>query len=124
MSPIERNRLLKELDRFERQHALVAAIAVRTDDERQRDLIQLRRELAECIARVGEAGEQYYRGLAEQARLAEFRSLFSKMRATTAAHQANWPAIKLLEASAEYRKSAQAVTDAIKAFIAWVRKDA
>ena len=122
MTALGRSRLLQEVDRFERQHALIAAIALRADDERQRDLIQLRRELAECIARVGQLGEQYYRGGADQARLAEFRSIFSKMRATTAAPQANWPAIKLSEGGDDYRRSSQAVNEAIKGFIAWVRK--
>jgi hypothetical protein len=120
----DRSRLLEEVDRLEQQHSRVAEIAVRTDDNRQRDLIQLRRQLAECIARVGEAGERYFRGQPDQSRMAEFRSLFSTMRAKTAAHQANWPAVKLTEGSNDYARSAQGVNDAIKGFIAWVRRTA
>jgi hypothetical protein len=116
--------LLHEVDRLEQQHFRVAEIAVRTDDNRQRDLIQLRRQLAECIARVGEAGQRYFRGQSDQSRMAEFRRLFSTMRARTATHQANWPAIKLAEGGDDYARSAQAVNEAIKGFIAWVRRAA
>jgi hypothetical protein len=56
--------------------------------------------------------------------MAEFRSLFSTMRAKTAAHQANWPAVKLAEGSNDYARSAQGVNEAIKGFIAWVRRTA
>jgi hypothetical protein len=56
--------------------------------------------------------------------LAEFRSLFSTMRAKTAAHQANWPAVKLADGGDSYGRSAQGVNEAIKGFIAWVRRAA
>jgi hypothetical protein len=119
-----RSQVLKEVDHLENVQAELSAISSRTDDNRQRDLIQLRRQLAECIARVGEAGERYFRGQSDQTRMAEFRSLFSTMRAKTAAHQANWPAVKLAQGSDDYGRSAQAVNEAIKAFITWVRRAA
>jgi hypothetical protein len=112
------------MDGLEQHHTRVAEIAIRTDDNRQRDLIQLRRQLAECIARVGEAGERYFRGQSDKTRMAEFRSLFSTMRAKTAAHQADWPAVKLSEGSNDYGRSAQGVNEAIRGFIAWVRRTA
>lgn len=122
MTAADRSRLLHEADHLEQQHFRVAEIAVRTDDNRQRDLIQLRRQLAESIARVGEAGERYFRGQPDQSCMAEFRSRFSTMRAKTAAHQANWPAVKLADGGDDYGRSALAVNEAIKGFIAWVRR--
>lgn len=122
MTVTQRKALLNQVDRLERQAAEVAAVAARTDDDRGRDLIQLRRELADCMARAGELGEQYYRSHADQSHLTEFRNLFSAMRAKIAAHQANWPAFKMREAGDDYRRSIQVVDEAFKAFIAWVRK--
>ena len=122
MTAPDRHALLEEVDRLERLHMQISQIATRTDDERQRNLIQLRRQLAEQIARVGAVSEDFFRSAQDESKLAQFRKQFSDMRAKTAMHQASWPAFRLSEASEEYRKSSQGVTEAIRAFIDWARR--
>ena len=122
MSAADRQALLDEVGRLERLHAQIAQIAMRTDDQRQRNLIQLRRQLAEQIGRVGALSEEFFRSARDESKLGQFRQQFSDMRAKTAMHQANWPAFRLVEASDEYRKSSQAVTESIRAFIDWARR--
>jgi CRP-like cAMP-binding protein len=121
MTSVSRAELLNELKQLEQLQGQIADIATRTDEERLRDLIQLRRRLSEQMARVGELSERFFRDGHDTNRAAELRTHFSNMRAKTAAHQANWPAFKLEEASDDYRQSARAVNEAIQGFVAWLR---
>lgn len=121
MAKTDGTELLKQIDQLERVQGEIAAIAKRTDEGRLRELVQLRRKLADQMGKVGALGEEYFRGIADQAQLGQFRALFSNMRSRTATHQANWPAINLEQAGGGYRQSAQAVNEAIQEFIAWAR---
>ena len=117
-----RAEVLKELSRLEQVQAELAGIASRTDAERARDLIRLRRLLSEQIGRTGQVAERYFVAASDPGLTMEFRSHFSKMRSCAATHQANWPAVRLAEADEDYQRSARAVREANRAFVAWMRK--
>jgi transposase len=110
-----------EIDRLEKVQAELAAIANRTDEERKRELIGLRRKLSEQIARVGEVAERFFSQANNPELVKEFRRNSTNMRSKAASHQANWPAIRLDEADEEYQRSARTVRDANRALVAWIR---
>jgi transposase len=110
-----------EIDRLEKVQAELAAIANRTDEERKRELIGLRRKLSEQIARVGEVAERFFSQANNPELVKEFRRNSTNMRSKAASHQANWPAIRLDEADEEYQSSARTVRDANRALVAWIR---
>ena len=116
-----RRQLLSEVDHLEKVQAELAAISARTDDERLRELIHLRRRLSEQIARVGKVAEEHFEAMGDPALVQEFRAHFTNMRSKAATHQANWPAVRLNEADEEYKQSARAVREANKAFVTWMR---
>lgn len=113
--------ILRELALLEGVQGRLATIASRTDDQRRHELIALRRELSLQIAQVGRVADAIFAATdAETAR--EYRTRFSRMRSAAAMHQANWPAVRLGEAVDEYRKSALAVREANRDFVAWTRE--
>jgi len=112
--------LVRELSVLEAVQAELAGIADRTDDARRHDLIQLRRQLALQIAKVGQLAEPIF-AATEAGTAHEYRSRFSRMRSAAALHQANWPAVRLGEDIEQYRASAVGVRQANKEFVAWVR---
>jgi len=116
-----RSEVLNEVDHLEKVQAELAAIASRTDDERLRELINLRRRLSEQIARVGKVAERYFEGSGTPDLVHEFRTRFTNMRSKAATHQANWPAVRLNETDEHYPQSARAVREANRAFVAWMR---
>ena len=93
-----RDQVLKEVDYLEKVQADLAAISKRTDEERLRELIHLRRRLSEQIARVGKVAERYFEESGAPDRVQEFRTHFTSMRSKAATHQANWPAVRLNQA--------------------------
>lgn len=109
-----------EVAHLEKVQADLAAISGRTDEERLRELIHLRRRLAEQIARVGKVAEAYFEASGDSALVQEFRTHFTNMRSKAATHQANWPAVRLNDADEQFRQSARAVREANKAFVAWI----
>lgn len=113
--------ILRELTALERVQARLATIATRTDDQRRHDLIELRRELSQQIAKVGRVADPIFAS-ADMETAREYRARFSRMRSAAAIHQANWPAVRLGEAADAYRKSALAVREANRDFVAWVRE--
>lgn len=117
-----RNDVLKEVDHLERVQAELAEISRRTDDERLRELIQLRRRLSEQIARVGKIAERYFEESGAPDLVQEFRKHFTNMRSKAATHQASWPAVRLNEADEQYQQSSRAVREANKAFVSWIRR--
>jgi hypothetical protein len=112
--------LTHELIALEAVQAKLAGIANRADEGRRHDLIRLRRELALQIVAVGKIAEPIF-GAAEPGLAQDYRNTFSRMRSTTALHQANWPAVRLGEDMGPYQASALDVNEANKAFVAWVR---
>ena len=114
--------IASELDILEKVQTDLATIALRTDDRRRQDLIELRRQLSQQIAEVGRLAEPV--SSPAGADLAPtYRSLFSKMRSMAAIHQAKWPAVRLGEGDSakEYSQSAVGVREANKEFVAWMR---
>lgn len=116
-----RAQLREELAQLTRVQASLASIASRTDDERRAELIQLRRELAQRIASIGQAAERFFEAGGDRELMRKFRLHYSEMRSKAAAHQADWPAVTLNVADDEYQRSARAVREANKAFCAWIR---
>jgi hypothetical protein len=117
-----RAEVLEELSRLERVQADLAGVASRTDSDRALDLIRLRRVLSEQIGRIGQIAERYFEEAGDAALTQQFRNNFSAMRSSAATHQANWPAVRLAEAGEEYQRSARAVREANRAFVAWMRE--
>lgn len=110
-----------ELQALERVHSDLASIATRDDDRRRHDLIELRRRFSQQMAEVGRLADPLFEAASDPALRQTYRDHFSRLRSLAAAHQANWPAVRLDEATDEYRRSAKAVTEAHREFIAWMR---
>lgn len=117
----DRATIESELTRLEKVQADLASIASRTDDERKRELIELRRQLSVQIAAVGRAADDFFAANTDEETARTYRSKFSRMRSAAALHQASWPAARLGEAVGEYRTSAMGVREANREFIAWAR---
>jgi hypothetical protein len=94
----------------------VAAVSDRKDAGRKTDLVKARRLMAEQLGVVGLLIENEP-GLADRPgdKSAVTRQ-FSAMRAQLAVHQANWPAVRIDDDPAAYRRSALAVRDKVSAF--------
>ena len=116
-------RIASELDILEKVQTDLATIALRTDDRRRQDLIELRRQLSQQIAEVGRLAEPVFSSAAGADLAPTYRSLFSKMRSMAAIHQAKWPAVRLGEGDTakEYSQSAVGVREANREFVAWMR---
>ena len=116
-------RIASELDILEKVQSELATIALRTDDRRRQDLIELRRQLSHQIAEVGRFAEPVFNSDAAADLAQTYRRLFSKMRSMAAIHQAKWPAVRLGDADTakEYSQSAVGVREANKEFVAWMR---
>ena len=115
--------IASELDILEKVQNDLASIALRTDDRRRQDLIELRRQLSHQITEVGRFAEPVFSSDAGAELAPIYRRLFSKMRSMAAIHQAKWPAVRLGEADSakEYSQSAVGVREANKEFVAWMR---
>ena len=113
--------ILSAVNALEQVQADLAAISARTDERRRHDLIDLRRQLSLHIAEVGRITEPWF-GEADAELAQTYRTKFSRMRSAAAMHQANWPAVRLDQADAEYQRSVLAVRDANRDFVAWVRQ--
>jgi hypothetical protein len=113
--------VLRAVTALEQVQAELAAISARTDERRRHDLIDLRRKLSLHIAEVGRIAEPHF-AKADPEVLQSYRTKFSRMRSAAAMHQANWPAVRLDQADADYQQSVLAVRDANREFVAWVRQ--
>jgi hypothetical protein len=114
--------LVRELDVLAQVQAELASIATRTDDRRRYDLIDLRRNLSLQITAVGNAADPFFASLGDPDLVRTYRSKFSRMRTAAALHQANWPAVRLGENTAQYQQSARGVREANQMFVAWMRE--
>jgi hypothetical protein len=110
-----------ELQALERVHSDLASIATRSDERRRHDLIELRRRFSQQMAEVGRLADPLFEAGPDPALHQTYRDHFSRLRSLAAAHQANWPAIRIDEATEQYRRSAQGVTEAHREFIAWMQ---
>ena len=115
----DRAALAREIGKLENILAEIAAVTARTDAERRKDLVALRRLLSAQIYTIGQAAEPLF---ADTAELAVYRAKFSRMRSMAALHQSSWPAITLGERPDEYRESVKPMREANRDFIAWTRE--
>jgi hypothetical protein len=111
----------RELKILENIQVELAASAVRTDDRRRHDLIRLRRNLSQQIAKVGELADPIFASAQDPSVARTYRAKFSGMRSAAAIHQSNWPAVRLGESVEEFQQSALGVRKANREFIEWVR---
>ena len=114
--------IARELESLERVHSELATIATRSDERRRHDLIDLRRQFSQQMAEVGRLADPLFEAARDAALRQTYRNYFSRMRSTAAAHQANWPAVRIDESTELYRRSAQGVTEAHREFSAWMRE--
>ena len=112
-------RELLELDSVQKQ---LAGIATRRDDDRRQDLIALRRRYAGQMNEVARFGDPIFAAAPDRGLEQTYRSLLSKLRSAAAAHQANWPAVRLDEPAELFRRSAVAVGEAHRRFVDWMRE--
>lgn len=104
------------LEKYASVEKELAAIGLRTDDQRKHALVHWRRLLSEQIGQLGQVLEQdrILASDAEQQR--EMSNLFAAMRYSLAIHQASWPAVYIDEDPAAFRKSAAEVQAKSAAF--------
>lgn len=115
--------LADQADRLEALLSSVHEIHSRKDAARAKALVALRRELSAQVATLALVVRPILERTYNPATQAEFRRLHSALLASLALHQANWPAVLLLQAfnDAEYAQSASGVDTAGRALIAWLR---
>lgn len=87
-----------------------------TGEVNANELVGLRRTIAELMGKLGALAND-----PEHAH-AELKAAFSGLRASLAEHQANWPAVAVREAAAEYRASLARIDDAIATLMTECRR--
>ncbi len=113
--------LLAALNRLRDIHGRIGENIGDLEQDRRRELVNTRRELADCMAAVSAPAEVLFLGLSNADVLGEYRRLFSAMRSSAALHQASWPAVSVTDDIPAYAKSADQVRDAHRTFDQWVR---
>ena len=79
-----RAQVREQLSQLERVQTELAAVAGRTDGARRAELIQLRRELAQQIGRMGEAAQHYFQATEDSELMRQIRIYYSEMRTRAA----------------------------------------
>ena len=111
------------LDALEQTLHDIERVAVRTDTDRRRDLIEQRRALSARMTEVQQRGVGPGSPFAaDEALQIEFQRYFSKVRNAVALHQATWSVVLIDDAPAGYLESSRAASAALREFIAWSRE--
>ena len=111
------------IDALEQTLHEIGRVAVRTDADRKRDLIEQRRALSARMTEVQQRGIAPGSPFAaDQALLVEFQRNFSKMRNAVALHQATWSVVLIDDSPEGYLESSQSASTALREFIAWSRE--
>lgn len=118
MTSTARAEFVSLLDELEQIKTAIAELVARQDGDHRHSVVQLRRSMSQQLTDIGAAGERLF---ADTTVLATFRSKFSRLRATTAAHQADWPAVLLGERPDAFRASAEPMRVAGADFLLWAR---
>jgi len=121
MTMESKNRIEEAVAALERIQTNLAGIASRSDAERRRDLIRLRRELAIQYAELNTLVEAWIEESKRPELRGQHRERFSRMRSAAAMHQANWPAVSLDPSSPEFQASAARVREANRTYVEWIR---
>jgi hypothetical protein len=119
MTSTARAEFVSLLDGLEQIKASIAELVARQDGDHRHSVVQIRRSMSQQLTDIGAAGERLF---ADTTALATFRSKFSRLRATTAAHQADWPAVLLGERPDAFRASAEPMRVAGADFLHWARE--
>ena len=112
-------RLLDAVNVLEATLARSARLGNEGLDDHRRDAIQIRRMLATQNVEIARLGDEAFD---KPEQLAEFRTLFARMRSATAFHQALWPVVSIDLEHPDYLASLESTREANKHFIAWVRR--
>jgi len=112
-------RIAQQLTLLEETYRKFTEIGWRKDDERKRDLVATRRTLSEQLISLEQLVTDVSGPLIDPALKREFGIRLSKLRSEFAYHQASWPAVRLEEESAEYRRSSQQIDATFRDFIQW-----
>lgn len=115
----DKENLRKSIGQFEETTRRMGELVDGSLDERRKDLVQLRREMAEQFSQITALGDQVFTD--PESRHA-FRDWLSKARAAIALHQATWPVVRIDPGSPEYLATVVPMMDAQSEFVAWVRK--
>ena len=110
--------LAAEIDAFAGIVDGLRGIADRSDPGRRSELVALRRQMAERIARMRDIGLQEF---TDPVLADDFRSRLSRVLNLMALHQAKWPAVLIDDDGDDYRRSAHQLAHANRAFIDWSR---
>ena len=81
----------------------------------------LRRQLSPRMAGVASAVSPLFATLPAAGRVGVCRDKFSRMGSAAAMHQADLPAVRLVDGNDEYRASASKVREAARDFVTWMR---
>lgn len=115
--------LSRALDDFEARLRDLRQLGDTQTVEARRRLIDLRRGVSASLAAIEAAADQFGQNAGDPlAMRAEFRRRFSSLRHDIAIHQAKWPAVLLDTRSDDYRESAERLSTASAAFVAWARQ--
>jgi hypothetical protein len=111
--------LLRELRTLEQIQAALAQLSRRQDEARKAETVVLRRQLAQQLGILGEAGRTALSSPDDQQLYSDYRQRLSAMRTAIALHQSEWPAVSLDNAPEAYHVSAQRVLKAAQDFTPW-----
>ncbi|MEZ5655606.1 MAG: hypothetical protein R3E04_06945 [Sphingobium sp.] len=111
--------MVQQLTLLEETYRKFADIGWRKDEERKRDLVETRRNLSEQLLDLERYVTDVSAPLMEASLKREFGARLSKLRSEIAYHQATWPAVRLEEEPAEYRRATQQVEATFRDFIQW-----
>lgn len=117
-----RRQMIEALDAVESVAARLAAVAKRSDENRKRDLIEARRDLAVRTMTIMAIGEDFRPIVDNQALYAELRRRQGLLRAVIAEHQSAWSAPSIDSDDAAYQAASDAVQSAGRDFLRWVRQ--
>jgi len=113
-----RDKLLAAIDLLEASFAQAVKLGDDNFIEHRKEVIQLRRVILEQNSAIAALCDEAFGN--SEGREA-FRAAFSKMRSAMAHHQASWPVVSINFESLDYIASLQAMRDANRNFITWVR---
>lgn len=115
---MDKENLRKAISRFEDTTKRMGELVDGSLDERRKDLVQLRREMAEHLSQITVLGDRVFPD--PESRHA-FRDSLSKTRAAIALHQASWPVVRIDPGSEQYLATVVPMMDAQSEFVTWVR---
>jgi hypothetical protein len=115
----DKSELLKELRKLSDILRQIESINQRTDAERWRDLLNIRRNLAVQSSLTSKLATEFQPLAADRDTFLTMRQKLSALRVAHVDHQANWPAPIVAQDPEGYSVSAQAVQKMVSEFLDW-----